>query len=78
MLEHHYLVRRHCPLAQQVHIAGLHSFDQSFWLEPASLCARTSGGDFTAPRDGLQHPFDVVVSIGRFLTLDGTVNAVAH
>jgi hypothetical protein len=35
--EHQHLIRCDRPLGQQIHVAGLHSFNEAFWLEPASL-----------------------------------------
>ena len=35
--EHQHVISRHRPLAQQFQAAGFDPFDQSLWLEPASL-----------------------------------------
>jgi hypothetical protein len=35
--EHQHLIGGDCPVTQQIHVAGLHSFNEAFWLEPASL-----------------------------------------
>jgi hypothetical protein len=76
--EHQHLVGCHRPFAQQSHVAGLHSLDESLRPDPAGLETRCSGRDLAAAGDGLQHALDVVVTLRRFLAGDRAVHAVTN
>jgi hypothetical protein len=75
-LEYDDLVSRQCPVTQQIHIPRQYSFNHVFRLDPASLTARASSGDFTSSRQGFNHPLDIVVTIWRFLPLAGTLHPI--
>jgi hypothetical protein len=70
-------MRFYGPIALQVHITVQNAFNFIFRLEPASLAARASGGYLPPTGQRFNHPFNVVVAIGRFLPLAGAQHPIA-
>lgn len=57
-LEDKHLISRLDPVAEQVHAAGEHSFDDHSRSDPAGRGTRTSGDHLPPPGDRNDHPLD--------------------
>ena len=76
LLKDKHLVGFHSPLAEQIHTAHVHPFCQIILPETSGVTACPSGGDFTAPGDGLEHALDIVIALRRLLVFAGAEDPI--
>jgi hypothetical protein len=77
-LENENLIGLHGPLPRQIETTVYYAIYLEFRLEPASITARTSGGNLPALGKRLDHALDVVITIRRFLSCASAQYAIAH
>ena len=72
--EYKHLIRLQCPIGEQFHRSHLDIRNQHFLPETSGFLTGPSGGNFAVADDGGQHPFDVVIALGRLLSDGNGIN----